>query len=235
MSSLIWGFFVKSRIIAGLIAGLAISSSASATSFFDGFETDPEGLTVTSLNNFTVTNGNVDVVGPINTYGITLYSGHVIDLDGTNGPGTITRAPTAFAAGDKVALSFVVGGAQRGSVSDIFDFGYSFGGGSISDLVTSGVFGSLSLAGADGSLSATLAGSYPYTTTYLSFTALTAGSFGFSFGTPSSDTQGPLLDNVGLDLNPSAVPGPLVGAGLPGFIIALGALVALRRRRMAAT
>ena len=44
MSSLIWGFFVKSRIIAGLIAGLAISSSASATSFLTVLKPIPKAL-----------------------------------------------------------------------------------------------------------------------------------------------------------------------------------------------
>ena len=48
----------------------------------------------------------------------------------------------------------------------------------------------------------------------------------------SADNVGPLLDNVALDISPA--PGPIMGAGLPGIIIALGALVALRRRRMLA-
>lgn len=40
------------------------------------------------------------------------------------------------------------------------------------------------------------------------------------------------VDNLSIEA--AAVPGPIVGAGIPGFVIALGALVALRRRRMAA-
>jgi hypothetical protein len=225
---------MKSRIIVGLIVGLAISSSASAAPvFFDGFEGDSPALSVATLANFTVT-GKVDVVAAANTYSIAAYSGNVIDLDGSPGPGSIGHAPISFAAGDKVTLSFVVGGSQRSSAFDDFLLGFTFGGALISDVSTSGVFASFPPPSADGSLSTLVAGGAGYQPSTFSFTALTGGAFGFSFGTTSGDNIGPLLDSVGLDITPVAVPGPVVGAGLPGFIIALGALVALRRRRMAA-
>jgi hypothetical protein len=231
------GVVVKIRIIVGLIAGLAISSSASATQIFlETFDGLAPAIPATTLpgTGFSVT-GTVDVVAH-GAFGISTFSGagNVIDLDGSPGPGSIAHAPTAFAAGDKVTLSFLVGGSQRSSNSDEFLLGLTFGGAQIADVTSTGIFASLAQPLGDGSLSESVAGNAAYQLSFFSFTALTGGAFAFSFGTTSGDNIGPLLDNVGLDISPAAVPGPVVGAGLPGFIIALGALVALRRRRMAA-
>lgn len=56
-------------------------------------------------------------------------------------------------------------------------------------------------------------------------------SFGYSVA--GGDTYG--NDRLGVvNLEASAVPGPIVGAGLPGLVMALGGLIAWRRRRMAA-
>ena len=85
------------RFIYALAASAAITMAtpaSAATVFTDGFEGDTPALTVTTLDNWTVTQGvSVDVVGASNVYsiGVTLpASGNVVDLDGTPGPATIT-------------------------------------------------------------------------------------------------------------------------------------------------
>jgi hypothetical protein len=227
---------MKIKIIAGLIAGLALSSPASAAQvFFQDFETvASNSLSLTSLPGFTVT-GQVDVVGALNDWGISASS-NVVDLDGSPGPATITSGNShSFNAGDRVTLSFLLGGAQRGSELDNFILGWTLSAATpVTNVSGTGYFSFVNVASAlaptSGSTSIFLAGTDPFTLSSVSFTAGAAGSLGFSFGTTSADSIGPLLDNVGLDI--SAVPGPVMGAGLPGLVIALGALVALRRRRI---
>lgn len=231
---------MKIRIIAGLIAGLAISSNASAaTVFFQDFEgLAPNAPFLLPIPGFTVS-GSVDIVGAGNPYGISVTS-NVVDIDGSPGPGTLTSSTShAFNAGDRITLSLLLGGAQRGSLSDDFILGWTLSAPmTVTNVSGTGYFNFANIASvlapATGSQSISLAGTAPFLLSSVSFTATAAGTFGFSFGSTSANSIGPLLDNVGLDISPAAVPGPLVGAGFPGLVIALGALVALRRRRIAA-
>lgn len=229
---------MRMKFVASLVAGLVLSSPAvAATVFFQDFESvTPNSLSVTSLPGFTVT-GQVDVVGAANPWGISAPS-NVVDLDGSPGPGSITAQGTFnFNAGDRVTLSFLVGGSQRSSELDDFILGWTLSAViPVTNVLGTGYFDYINIANAfgstNGSTSISLTGEAPLTLATVAFTAGAAGSLGFSFATTSADNIGPLLDNVKLDI--SAVPGPIMGAGLPGLIIALGTLVALRRRRVLA-
>lgn len=59
------------------------------------------------------------------------------------------------------------------------------------------------------------------------------GTYKFDLALFSSDSRPPVAD-VNIVVNTAAVPGPLVGAGIPGLVMAFGGLLAWRRRRACA-
>lgn len=225
-----------------LLAASAIALSCAplqaATVFSDDFNSEPGNtLNHSSFANFNVT-GQVDLVAPVNGWGITVGS-NVVDLDGTAGPGRLTsKASFAFNAGDVIRLDFDLGGAQRGSSSDNYYAGFEFG--AMVDMIDYGFnfFGSdsIALAGLNSttgvSTSTSVAGSDPITTRSIFFTAGNAGSLNFYVGTSSSDNVGPLLDGVRLNITPGAVPEPASWALMIGGFAIAGA--AMRRRSAAA-
>ena len=212
---------------------LVLSGTAqAATLYASDFAADNGGvgaLNYTGLSGLTVT-GNVDLVEPSNPYGISTPMA-VVDLDGTTGPGRVTSNSFAYHPGEKVTLTFVLGGAQRGSASDEFEAGFNYTpAATLSDYALGGTYGTVDLGnifGTTGAIttSSSISGDAPFSTYSLSFTASNAGSFTAFVGTTSADNIGPLLSGITLA---DAVPEPaswalmVAGFGLVG--------VAARRR-----
>lgn len=223
-------------------ASLAILPTAPAmatTVFTENFNGETPGLSST-LSQFAVT-GSVDTVAAVNPYGITVSgpaSGNVLDINGTGSAGLITSlAAFSFNAGDLVTLNFDLGGSQRGDTGDIFNTSFLFGGATAySGLSGGGLFSGLTGSGNTSSLtnSVFVPGTSPFTSSFVSFLAESAGTLRFSFGSPSQDNMGPLVDNIGLNISQTpVVPEPstwammLVGFGAIGF--------AMRRQKVSAS
>jgi hypothetical protein len=233
---------------------LALASAAAlftvpahaATVFSDDFESDQAGLGLTSLKNFTVLQSDsdpvsktVDVVSPATapSFGMTVSS-NVVDLDGTPGPAFMYSNDTfKYKKGDTITLTFDLGGAQRGSVSDEFQalflldslqkvtsIGYTNLDGN--DLVAGPVW----VYGSD--IEAFFAGTEPMEKRSIFFTAAQDGYFKFAFATTSADNVGTLLDNVILDITPGAVPESSTWAMMIAGFGAVG--MGMRRRRASA-
>lgn len=229
------------RLVSSVLALGALSLAAPASAavvFSDTFDAENGGnssLNYAAFANFSVV-GKVDLVKSGN-FGISC-SGSCVDLDGSPGPGMIKSLSSfAFSAGDKVRLSFDIGGNQRNSDFDGFyagfdfgvaeqmlDYGFNFGGGDIVVLP--------SVTQANITTSSGIAGNKPFSTYSIFFTAGTAGALSFNIGTDSRNNVGPLLDKVALSIDKAAVPEPaawammLAGFGLVGS--------AMRRRQKTA-
>lgn len=215
------------------IAALAAAGSASATTvlFSDDFESDTPALGITTTLNKWVVNGNVDVVGMPNGFGITCAGG-CVDLDGTTGPGRITSAMIAFAANLPVTISYDLSGSQRSSATDAFAFFVSFPHPYIAATdITWNQPGSPSASYTWASqwsgqaFFADINGTMPWTTFTFAFTPTTAATMQIGFMTQSADNIGPLIDNVLI----SQVPEPATWAMLIAGFGLVG--TAMRRRR----
>jgi hypothetical protein len=198
-----------SIVALGIIA-IAARPVQATTVFTENFNGETPALSA-SLSQFAVT-GSVDVVAPINPFGITVAapaSGNVLDIDGTGAAGLITTiASFAFNAGDNVRLAFDLGGSQRGDVGDTFVTSFLFGNNTgYNNLSGTGLYSGLSGSGSVSDLENSLfvSGATPFTSSSISFLAQNAGTLKFAFSSPSQDNIGPLLDNISLQVTPVTV------------------------------
>lgn len=166
-------------------------------------ELTPKTAVTGTVGAFTVTSGNVDIVGGT-LYGylcVAPASGNCVDMDGTPGPGTISTGTLTLTPGT-YQLSFDLLGSQRGNTTSTTVtlgslYNQTFVLGSTDD--TSGIVSVL-----------------------LTVSTTTTAPLIFTSNDPYPSYSGALLDNVDLK-SVTAVPEPatmsLLAAGLAGLMI----------------
>lgn len=196
---------MRPSLIPALALALFTTSAAQAIPLFsDNFNGEAQALN-TSLDNWTVSDGTIDVIG---TGFFDFYpgNGNYLDLDGSSGnAGKITtNSSFSFLAGT-YTLRFDLGGSTRGDSNTM--------------TVALGSFFSETF---------TLPSSAPLQTITRTFTfGSSNGTGALSFDHTGGDNLGLILDNVLLDFRaPTTVPEPSTLA-----LLSLAGLLGLRRRR----
>lgn len=195
---------------AAVLLALGAGSAEAAVIFSDNFNSEPVGVPATSLMNFNIVSGSVDVIGAGSGFDFYPGNGRYLDLDGTTGasndPASQIASKTLFGPGT-YTISFDLGGSQRndGINSTLVSLGNS-----------SQTYSLLSTAGLSMfTLTATVTGA----PAALTFTELGA-----------SDNIGNILDNVRVSSVPLPASAPMFGAAL----LALGGLGYAAKRKKAA-
>lgn len=209
---------IRHLIAFGLVAGA--SAAQAQVVFSDNFNADPLGLNKTTfVGGWTVGSGSVDVIGagpateagagpgqPGNATGYNFLpgNGNYIDLDGSStDSGAFSKALT-LTGGTTYTASFQLAGSQRNFTESV---NVAFG------TTTS---------------SYTYARFTGFTTSLLSFTPTSTGSYSLTFNEPgASNLEGLLLDNVSVVALP--VPEPSTYGLLLAGLAAVG-YVARRRK-----
>jgi hypothetical protein len=218
----------RKLVAVGLLAGSAAAHAATTVLFTDNFNGYPYALGATSVGSSWATmshfspptaGGGVDLIGATTTgtaYDFYPGNGGYVDLDGT----APAKGPTYFYASAMVPMS--IGAAPQYRFDLTFDVGQNPNG---TDRQLVPV-----IAGAAPGASIFTTAGMPLTTYTRTITGTWAlgNPIQFGFWTPSSDQQGPIIDNVTLTVTP--VPEPhewammLAGLGMVG-------VMAKRRRR----
>jgi hypothetical protein len=205
--------FLRSLAVASLGAALLIqvaTPSEAATLISENFNSATPTLSTTSIPSFSVTAGDVDVIGGAgNQFDFYPGNGSYIDLNGFN-PGTIASSVSSFNTGDVVTLSFDYGANGENRTAQVF-----FGGNLLTSLTASQSTGTFNV----------------FTTT---FTVTAPTSANLVFVSTTAGASGVVLDNVVLTTSGSgsAVPEP---AMLPALLTlgAVGGALVLRRKQNA--
>jgi hypothetical protein len=199
--------------MAVIACGVLTTSASAQTLFTDGFESDgPGGLTITSLTNWIVSRGSVDVIGPGTGFDFYPGNGLYLDLDGTSGGGIsgagliTTKQLFNLTPGD-YALSFSLGKNGSNAESMQVSVGSAF---------------STSVSGSGG-----IAALTPLT---YNFTVTTGTSGNISFDHAGGDDAGYIIDNVSLVRVSSTAPEPGTLSLLAVVPAALG-IIRFRRRK----
>ena len=222
------------------LASIALASPAAATVVYsNNFNAENGGNSALNYNGFnglTVTDGTVDLVRS-GDFGITCAggAGSCVDLDGSTGDAGLTSSGSyAFNAGDRVGLSFLFSGNQRGGAVDFFrtrfDFASTVAGvfGSESTTLGSQNYGAFNTSGALRIDIFNIPSNFAMTDFEFYFIANNAGTVNFTFEDFGNDNIGVIIDNVVLDV--TGVPEPSVWAMM---ILGFGVVGAATRKRRA--
>lgn len=231
-----WGVQMFKHTVAAIALAAIAAPVSAGVLYSNDFDSENGGNTHLNYNGFnglTVTDGTVDLVKS-GDYGITCPggAGACVDLDGSTGDSGLTSSGSyAFSAGQRIDLSFLFSGNQRGGANDAFQVRFNLDG------IHTGTYGyqSSSFGNATFALNANtlgfqlnnIASGFGPTDFTVWFIADNAGTATFSFLDLGNDNVGIVIDNLVL----AAVPEPSTWAML---ILGFGVIGAAARRRRAA-